>query len=91
MSSGGYTNEWIIHIKENMKVKKEYLVKEILPIVRVCDRDIFFKCACPNAIDLHLLGLDHDIPNLSSSPLGIRSGFTVMPHCKVSLSRNVSL
>ena len=74
-----------------MEVKKGYLVKKLLPIVRVCDREIFFKCACPNALDRPLLGLGHDIPNLCSSPLGNWSGFTVMPHCKISLSRNVSL
>ena len=74
-----------------MEVKKEYLVKEILPIIRVCDQDIFFKYACPNAFDRPLLGLGHDIPNLSISPLGNHSGFTIMPHYKVSLSQNVSL
>ena len=91
MSSEEYTNEWIIHIKENIEMKKGYLVKEILPIVRVCDQDIFFKCACLNALDRLLLGLGHDITNLSSNPLGNCSGFTVMPHCKVSLRQNVSL
>ena len=86
-----YPNGRIIHVEGNMEVKKEYLVKEILPIVRMCDRDIFFKWARPNALNCPLLGFGHDIPNFRSSPLGNRSGFTVMPHCKVSLSRNVSL
>ena len=85
---GGYINERLIHI---MQAKKKYLVKEILPIVRVCDQDIFFKCACPNALDHPLLGLGYDNPNFSSNPLGNWSGFTVMPHYKVSLSQNVSL
>ena len=66
----GYTNERIIHIKGNMEVKNGFFVKKILPIVRVCDRDIFFKCACPNALDCPLLGLGHDIPNVNSNPLG---------------------
>ena len=91
MSSGRYTNKWIIHIKESMEVKKRYLVKEILPIVKVCDRDIFLKCACPSVLKCPLLGLGHDIPNLSSSLLGNQSCFTVIPHYKVSLSQNVSL
>ena len=34
-----------------MEMKKGYLVKKILPIVGVCDRDIFFKNACSNALD----------------------------------------
>jgi hypothetical protein len=91
ISSGRYTNERIIHIKGIKEVKKGYLVKEVFPIVGMYDQDIFFKCVCPNALDCPLLGLDHDISNLSSSPLGNQSGFTVMSHSKVNLSQNVSL
>jgi hypothetical protein len=70
---------------------KGYLVKEILPIIRVCDGDVFLKSACPNALDRPLLGLGHDIPNFSDSPLRNGCGLTVMPQVKVCLSRNVSL
>ena len=74
-----------------MEMMKEYLVKEFLPIVRVSDGDVVFKSACLNTFDRPLLGLGHDIPNLSGTPLDNGCGFMVMPHCKVSLSRNVSL
>ena len=70
---------------------KGYLVKEVLSIVRVYDGDVFLKSACANALNRPLLGLGHDIPNLNGTPLGNGYGFTVMPHCKVSLSRNVSM
>lgn len=52
-----------------MEMIKKYLVKEVL-----------LKSAYPNALYRHLLGLGHDIPNLSSTPLGNGRGFTVMPH-----------
>jgi hypothetical protein len=66
-------------------------MKEVVLIVRVCDEDVFFKIVCSNTLDHDLLGLCHYISNLSGSPLGNGSGFTVMPHCKVRLSGNVSL
>ena len=68
-----------------------YLVKVVLPIVRVCNGDVFLKSALPNALDCPLLSLGHDIPNLSGSPLGNICGFTIMPHSKVRFNRNVSL
>jgi hypothetical protein len=68
-----------------------YLVKKILPIIRVCDGDVFCKSACPNALDRPLLGLGHDIPNISGTPLGNGCGFTVVSYCQVRLSQNVSL
>ena len=91
MSSGGYTNEWIIHIKENMEVKKKTSWKKSSPLWGCATEIYFSKCACPNALDRSLLGLGHDIPNLSSNPLGNQSGFMIIPHCKVNLSWNVSL
>jgi hypothetical protein len=91
MSSREYINQKNIHSIENMGIKTKYLVKECISIVRVCNIDVFIKSACPNALDCPLLGLGHDIPNLSGSPLGNGCGFTVMPHCKVRLSRNVYL
>ena len=74
-----------------MEMIKGYLVKEVFPIVKMCDGDVFLKSAYPNALDRPLLGLGHDISNLSGTPFGNMCGFTVMPHCKLSLSQNVSL
>ena len=66
-------------------------MKEVIPIVRVSNGDVFLKGAGPNALDRPLLGLGHDIPNISGIPLGNGCGFTVLPDSKVCLSRNVSL
>jgi hypothetical protein len=74
-----------------MEITTEYLVKEGLPIVRVCNGDVLTKVCATNALDCPFLGLGHDIPNISGSFLSNGCGFTVMPHCKVHLSRNVSL
>lgn len=76
---------------ENIEITKDDLVKEVIPIVRVCNRDGFIEYTCPNALDHALLSLCHYIPNINGSPLGNGSGFTVMPHCKARLSGNVSL
>ena len=86
-----FSNQRNIHSTGNIEITTGYLVKEVLPIVRVCNGDVFLKSACPNALDCPILGLGHDIPNFSGSHLGNGCGFTVMPHCKVCLSRNVSL
>ena len=83
MRSREYTNQRNIHSIGNMEITTGYLVKEGLPIVRVCNGDVFLKTVCPNVLDCPLLGLGHDIPNLSGSPLGIGCGLTVMPHHKV--------
>ena len=91
MSWGEDTNERNIHSTGNMEMMKGYLVKKFPTIVRVCDRDVFFKSACPYALGRPLLGFVHNISNLSGTPLSNGCGFTVMPHCKVNLSRNVSL
>ena len=56
-------------------------MKEVLPIVKVCDRDVFLKRTCRNAPDRPLLGFGHDIPNLSGTPFSNRCGFMIMPHC----------
>jgi hypothetical protein len=60
---------------------KEYLVKGVLPIIRVCDRDVFLKNACLNNLDRPLLGLGHDIPNISDTHLGNECSFTVLSDC----------
>lgn len=60
---------------------KEYPVKGVLPIIRLCDRDIFLKNACLNVLDRPLLGLGHDNPNISDTPLGNECGFTVLSDC----------
>jgi len=73
-----------------MKITTRYLMKECIPIVRVCNGDVFLKSACPNVLDCPLLGLGHDIPNLNG-PFGNGYGLTVIPHYKVRLSRNISL
>ena len=86
-----YTNRRNIHNIGNMEITTRYLMKECILIVRVCNGDLFLKSACPNTLDCPLLGLGHDILNLSGSPLNNDCGLTVMPHCKVRLSRNVSL
>ena len=70
---------------------KGYLMKKILPIVRVHNEDVFIQSLCLNAFDRPLLGLGHDIPNLSNSYLGNGCSFIVLPHYNVRLSRNVSL
>jgi hypothetical protein len=91
LSSREYTNQRNIHSIGNMKITTRYLMKEDILIVRVYNEDVFLKNACPNALDCPLLGLVHDIPNLSGSPLGNGCGLTVMPQYKVHLSRNVTL
>lgn len=91
MKSRESTKESNMQNTENMEITKSYLVKKIIPIFRVCDRDVFLECTCPNAFDHPLFGFCHYIPNLSGSPLCNGSGFTVMSHCKVHLSGNVSL
>ena len=76
---------------ENMEITKGYLVKKVILIFRVCDKDVFLECTCPNAFDHSHFGLCYYILNLSGNPLCNGSGFTVKPHCKVRLSGNVSL
>ena len=46
-----YTNEKNIHSIENIEMTKENFVKEILSIIMLWDRDVFLKCAYPNALD----------------------------------------
>ena len=74
MSSGEYTKQRNNHSIGNMEITTRYLIKEVLPIVRVCNGDVFLKSACLNALDCPLLGLGHDIPNLNGNPLGYGCG-----------------
>ena len=86
MSSREFTKKMNTRNIKNMEKTNGYLMKEFIFIVMVCDRDVFIKSVCANALDHPLLGLCHYIINLSGSYLGNMSGFTVMSHCKVRSS-----
>ena len=66
-----------VYIIKNGKLEerkqKTHLIKESVPIVLVCHRNVLFKVLCTNGLHHLLFGLQYDLPNLQGIPLSCKS------------------
>lgn len=72
-------------LTNNSISKLTNLVKEVIVVVVVGDRDVLLKIAVLDGFDHHALGFGYDIIDVSSCPLPHGSGFALQPSSQINL------
>ena len=77
--------------KLDERKQKTHLIKESIPVVFVCHRDILLKVLCTNDLHHLLFGLQHNLPDLQGIPLSYWSSLPVLCHRRICRNGDLSL